>query len=144
MPNYQFLLHNSNTNTLNEWEVIPNLNAAAISSIDDKFTDANSRAKIGTSIPTPLAGMYACQTAFKIMNQEYQKVWAITDLEQKRNQLKKIEQSIYGGQVSDCLDLLEWLYTTTDRTKFTFENIVLNNEFNFNKPVTDQENTRNL
>ncbi len=62
--------------------------------ISGRIKDENASGKIGTSIPTPLARLYLFNTAFNIANIE--KSGNISDS--------------YKELVSDCLDLLQFLY----------------------------------
>lgn len=100
MPNYSFLLHSpQNIPPFTGWQTIPAITANDISDIPDGLVNMTS-AKVGTSIPTPLARIFSFQSAFQFITKQLQNGRSEND----------IKQTIYAGLVSDCLDFLEWMF----------------------------------
>jgi len=98
---YIFRIHKSGQNQLKGWEKLPDgFSDAEIASIRDQYISGNN-AKVGTSIPTPLARLFLFETSFRMVNNGSSE-----------------GNSTYHQLVSDCLDLLELLFLHGDRLTF--------------------------
>ncbi len=71
-------------------EIIVGKEGAGVSSIPDSMDYLPASGKVGTSIPTPLARIYLFRTAFLAKESK--------------------DNGVYGELVSDCLDLLQFLF----------------------------------
>ena len=98
---YIFRLHEGQEPKGNSdgWVESNAIDAQAISSIPDSLDKMKETGKVGTSIPTPFARVYLFKTAFEMVN---------------RN-----AKGVYEELVSDCLDLLQFLFENNSDT-FTF------------------------
>ena len=88
----------------NETEVIKD-NNTGIQSIDDTIDQIPASGKVGTSIPTPLARMYLFNTAFEALKDG------------------GVKNKTYEQLVSDCLDLLQFLFEKGQDPAFKFYNL---------------------
>lgn len=88
-----FRLHTSNDTSMKGWGKSNHISGNLIATIPDTLLGQAALRKMGTSIPSPFARMYLFDTAFTmIQNQDQEGV------------------SPYHLLVSECLDLLEFLY----------------------------------
>lgn len=88
-----FRLHNSNDTSIKGWGKSNHISGNLIATIPDTLLGQAALRKMGTSIPSPFARMYLFDTAFTmIQNQDQNGI------------------SPYHLLVSECLDLLEFLY----------------------------------
>lgn len=88
-----FRLHNSNDTSIKGWGRSNHISGNLIATIPDTLLGQAALRKMGTSIPSPFARMYLFDTAFTmIQNQDQNGI------------------SPYHLLVSECLDLLEFLY----------------------------------
>lgn len=71
-------------------EIIVGKEGVGVSSILDSMDYLPASGKVGTSIPTPLARIYLFRTAFLAKESK--------------------DNGVYGELVSDCLDLLQFLF----------------------------------
>lgn len=88
----------------NETGVIKD-NNTGIQSIDDTIDQIPASGKVGTSIPTPLARMYLFNTAFEALKDG------------------GVKNKTYEQLVSDCLDLLQFLFEKGQSPAFKFYNL---------------------
>ena len=77
------------------------IDANAINTIKDDLDKMEDSGKVGTSIPTPFARIYLFQTAFDMVNRS--------------------AKGVYAELVSDCLDLLQFLFENGGSNDFKFE-----------------------
>ena len=77
-------------------------NNTGIQSIDDTIDQIPASGKVGTSIPTPLARIYLFNTAFEALKDG------------------GIKNKTYEQLVSDCLDLLQFLFEKGNDPEFKF------------------------
>lgn len=77
------------------------IDANAINTIKDDLDKMEDSGKVGTSIPTPFARIYLFQTAFDMVNRG--------------------AKGVYAELVSDCLDLLQFLFENGGSNDFKFE-----------------------
>lgn len=76
------------------------IDANAINQIEDSLDKMEDAGKVGTSIPTPFARIYLFKTAFDMVN---------------RN-----AKGVYAELVSDCLDLLQFLFENGGSNQLEF------------------------
>lgn len=109
---YYFRIHkgteaqNSSTGW-NKTDIIRDDNTG-IQSIDDTIDQIPASGKVGTSIPTPLARIYLFNTAFE----------ALKDV--------GVKNKTYEQLVSDCLDLLQFLFEKGNDPDLRFYDININ------------------
>lgn len=77
-------------------------NNTGIQSIDDTIDQVPASGKVGTSIPTPLARIYLFNTAFEALKDG------------------GVKNKTYEQLVSDCLDLLQFLFEKGNDPEFKF------------------------
>lgn len=100
---YVFRLHSTGNIQLKNWESSSLIRETDVATIVDTLQQSND-AKLGSSIPSPLARMYLFETAFKIVGE---------------GQLA--DNSVYHQLVSDCLDLYQLLYLYSQTEEITFQ-----------------------
>ena len=98
---YIFRIHKGPEAAGNGWqpkgEIIAGKEGVGVSSIQDSLDHLPASGKVGTSIPTPFARIYLFKTAFLAKESK--------------------DNGVYGELISDCLDLLQFLFEKGDDPK---------------------------
>lgn len=114
MAKYTFRIHQvEKVNSSSDgWLESDGLTTKNIANIPDEMENVPTSGKIGTSIPTPLARIYLFKTAYKVLNDAYDKA--------KDKDKKDGEKGSYAQLVSDSLDILQLLFEKGNDPKLRF------------------------
>lgn len=116
MAKYTFRIHQVDNvqGSSDGWLNSEGMTSANITNIPDEMETVPASGKIGTSIPTPLARIYLFKTAYKVLNDAFDKSKVnSSNKDTKRN-------SSYAQLVSDSLDILQLLFEKGNDPDFRF------------------------
>ncbi len=124
MARYTFRIHQVSKakDGIDGWLQSDGLTNENITNIPDALETVPASGKIGTSIPTPLARIYLFKTAYKVLNNAFEK-------ESKNGTGRTPKQfGSYAQLVSDSLDILQLLFEKGNDSKLKFIKWNINSE----------------